>query len=347
MTSPNPKFVLCVLFVVAGFSVAQAGNSVKVFVLAGQSNMAGAGVVEVESRTVKAWRAKGKLSDAQITAKQSGSLKELAKGAGKGTDLGKLIDSDGSWSVRDDVWIYYDNQRSGVLRGGLTVGYGSRENRIGPELGFGQALGDSFDEPILLIKTAWGGKSLAVDFRPPSAGECDFEIKPDRFGKVRIPGEYYRLMMSQVKGVLENLGQHFPKLQGRNPELAGIFWHQGWNDGCNEVHANEYERNLPLLIADVRKDLGAKELPFVIANSGFGGTRPWGGVVKRLRATVQPAQMAAERIERVRCVDTRPFYRPPERSPGTGDIEHWYSNAESYYLIGQAAAAAMLELMNP
>ena len=28
----------------------------------------------------------------------------------------------------------------------------------------------ALDEPVLIIKTAWGGKSLAVDFRPPSAG---------------------------------------------------------------------------------------------------------------------------------------------------------------------------------
>ena len=28
--------------------------------------------------------------------------------------------------------------------------------------------GDAFEEPVLLIKLAWGGKSLAEDFRPPS-----------------------------------------------------------------------------------------------------------------------------------------------------------------------------------
>lgn len=317
-------------------------KTVKVFILAGQSNMAGSGTVEVEQRTINGWKTKKKLTDEQIAAKKSGSLKELATRS----DNQRLIDPTGKWVVRDDVLIYYENQRSGVLKGGLTVGFGSRDTKIGPELGFGQVIGDALDEPVVLIKTAWGGKSLAVDFRPPSAGECEFEIKPDRFGKVRKPGEYYRLMMTQVKQVLENLGEQFPKLTGQEYEIAGFFWHQGWNDGCNEVHANEYERNLPLLIADVRKELGVKDLPFVIANSGFGGTRPWGGVVKRLRATVQPAQKTAEKLPSVRCVDTRPFYRPPEQSPGTGDIEHWYSNAESYFLIGKSSAEAMLEVMN-
>jgi len=342
MTSRLTKGLSSLFLISIGLSIAPAQSAVKVFFLAGQSNMAGAGTVEVEQRSATNWRTKKNLTDEQISAKKSGSLKELVKKSA----YRKLIDSDGRWVVRNDVSIYYHNQRSGVLKGGLTVGYGSRDTKIGPELGFGQAMGDALDEPVLLIKTAWGGKSLAVDFRPPSAGECEFENKPDRFGKVRKPGEYYRLMISQVKQVLGNLDKHFPNLAGKDHKIAGFFWHQGWNDGCNEVHANEYKRNMPLLIADVRKDLGVKDLPFIIANSGFGGMGPRRGVVQRLQNTVQPAQQAAEKLDRVRCVDTRPFYRTPEQSPGTGDIEHWYSNAESYFLIGKASAETMLEVMN-
>ena len=40
----------------------------------------------------------------------------------------------------------------------------------GAELELGTVLGDHFDEPVLLIKAAWGGHSLAKLFRPPSAG---------------------------------------------------------------------------------------------------------------------------------------------------------------------------------
>lgn len=32
---------------------------------------------------------------------------------------------------------------------------------IGPELGFGWVMGDALDAPVLLMKCAWGGKSLA------------------------------------------------------------------------------------------------------------------------------------------------------------------------------------------
>jgi len=37
---------------------------------------------------------------------------------------------------------------------------------LAPEYGFGIYI----DKAFLIIKTAWGGKSLAVDFRPPTVG---------------------------------------------------------------------------------------------------------------------------------------------------------------------------------
>ena len=42
-------------------------------------------------------------------------------------------------------------------------------------------------------------------------------------------------------------------------------------------------------------------------------------------------------------VGTRAFYRPPDRSP-SGQQYHWNSNAETYFLIGEAMGRAMLEL---
>lgn len=83
------------------------------------------------------------------------------------------------------------------------------------------------------------------------------------------------------------------------------------------------------------------------ANSGFGGHAPRGGVVGRLQEMVQPAQAAAARgMDNVQCVDTRDFYRPEDESPGRGDIEHWFSNAESYFLIGDAMGKAMKQMLS-
>ena len=328
-------------------SVGAKEGPLKVFILAGQSNMVGAGTVEVDQRVIDRWKTKNELTEAQVTEKKSGSLAELVKNPEKQSVYDKVVDDSGDWVVRDDVWIYFNRMRTGEKKGGLTVGFGSRDTKIGPELGFGHVLGDALDEPVLLIKACWGGRSLAVDFRPPSAGKCEFEFKPRLDGSIPKPGEFYQKLFSEVNNVLGNLKEHFPEYDGREYEIAGFFWHQGWNDGCHEGYAAEYEKNMPLFIADIRKELGVAELPFVIANSGFGGMAPRRGVVNRLQTTVQPAQKAAEKVPNVRCVDTRPFYRPPEQSPGTGDIEHWFSNAESYYLIGEASAEAMLELLKP
>ena len=54
-------------------------------------------------------------------------------------------------------------------KGNLSPEFGFRKGFIGPELGFGHIVGNAFDEPVLLIKLAWGGKSLAKDFRSPSS----------------------------------------------------------------------------------------------------------------------------------------------------------------------------------
>lgn len=40
------------------------------------------------------------------------------------------------------------------------------------------------------------------------------------------------------------------------------------------------------------------------------------------------------------------FYRVTAQSPGSGDIEHWFSNAGSCFLIGDASGRAMMQLLS-
>ena len=77
----------------------------------------------------------------------------------------------GDWVKRDDVFIKYNDDRG---HGPLSVGFGTPTNRFGPELQFGHAVGDAIDDPVLIIKCAWGGRALAVRFRPPSSGVGDY-----------------------------------------------------------------------------------------------------------------------------------------------------------------------------
>ncbi len=287
----------------------QAGKTVKVFLLAGQSNMEGAGAVNADPNH----------NDGQ------GSLEYLAKHR-PDSAFARLINDQGEWRERNDVWMHYLGRK-----GRLRPGFGSREDRIGPELGFGMVVGDHFDEPVLLIKLAWGGKSLAVDFRPPSAGGDG-------------PGMYYTELITRTRAVLDNLGEEFPELQGMQPELVGIGWHQGWNDRINQAFNDAYETNLAHLIRDLRRDLDAPHLPFVIAETGMSGP----GETHPRALSLMKAQAAVAKYEEfkgnVAFVGTRAFYRPPEESP-SGQAYHWNSNAETYYLIGEGMGRAMLELL--
>ena len=297
--------MLVATFVGAGPAVK---GPVKVFILAGQSNMQGHGIVPLDVK-----RNQGQ-----------GSLEYLVKDPAADRRLKRLVDADGQWVVRDDVWIWFLGRK-----GGLTVGYGAREDRIGPELQFGHVVGNHFDNQVLLIKIAWGGKSLAKDFRPPSSG-----------GEV---GPYYRKVLEHTRDVLANLGTLFPEYGDRGYELAGLGWHQGWNDRVNQASNDEYEKNLANFIRDIRKDLGVADLPFVIAETGMSGhqeTHP--------RAlSLMRAQAAVARYEEfkgnVAFVGTKDFYRPKEVSP-SGQAYHWNTNAETYFLIGNGMGEAMVEL---
>ena len=294
-------------------------DTVQVYILAGQSNMEGQGVVDMDHP--KYYNGgKGILNRVMTNSKNAAQYRHLK-------------DAKGDWTVRDDVFVRFRN-RQGVMAGGLTIGftgYGSDESRhhIGPELQIGHQLGDAVDSPVLLIKTAWGGKSLYKDFRPPSAG-----------GEV---GEYYKKMHAEVKEALENIGSEFPSLSGRPVEIAGFIWFQGWNDMFNKDALAEYEGNLTHLIKDVRKEYKEPNLPVVIGELGNGG--PKAG--KNMLAIRAAQKAAAERKElggNVKFVSTTAFARPKEESPNVGHGHHWFGNAESYFLIGDALGKGMVEL---
>ena len=308
MTRPRVRALPGVLLLALTAPAAAADKPVKVFVLAGQSNMEGHGFVPADPK-----RNGGK-----------GSLEYVAKQPATADAFKHLLDKNGKWAVRDDVWIHYLDRK-----GKLTPGYGVKEDRIGPELGFGWVIGEAFEEPVLLVKLAWGGKSLGKDFRPPSAG-----------GEV---GPYYKEVVERTKSLLKELNKEFPEFGSRGYELSGFGWHQGWNDRINQAFVDEYEKNMAHFIRDVRNDLGAKNLPFVIAETGMTGPdekHPRALALMKAQAAVADY---AEFKGNVAFVGTRAFWRAEDASP-TKQGYHWNSNAETYYRIGDAMGQAMKKL---
>jgi hypothetical protein len=208
----------------------------------------------------------------------------------------------------------------------LTIGFAGYEGRhhFGPELEFGHVVGDYLKDPVLLVKTAWGGKSLFEDFRPPSAGGTT--------------GPYYDAMLAGLREAVGSIGEHWPDNADLEIELSGMVWFQGWNDMGNAEGLEEYQTNLAHLIRDVRIALDAPNLPVVIGETGNSDNQALRG-----------AQAAVGRMREfhgtVTFVPTERFRRPAEDSPNVTHSHHWFGNAESYFEIGSALGQAMCNLL--
>jgi alpha-galactosidase len=266
---------------------ADEAKPVKVFILAGQSNMEG----------------KAKMSLLEFQAQQPATRDWL-----------KHLRKDGQWIERKDVWIKFLERK-----GNLTVGYGS-PRCIGPELEFGMEVGDHYEEQVLLIKTAWGGRSVFRDFRSPSAGLPAAEVlekmlkeqkkrKPETtLEDVKKPfGASYRAMLEEVNETLADLKRHFPGYAGQGYELAGFIWLQGWNDMINADYTEAYTANMTHFIRDMRKDLKAPALPFVIGQMGVEGMNP-GAKIKRFKETQAAVMEEAKFQGNVALVKTDVFW---------------------------------------
>ncbi len=152
------------------------------------------------------------------------------------------------------------------------------------------------NEPVLIIKTAWGGRSLHTDFRPPSAGPypwSDYEIarckeRGDDLEKIKrekeeATGVYYRNMIAHVRYVLKDIKRVVPDYDEKQGyQLSGFVWFQGFNDYVSDwtyvkqMEPGGYDLYRDLLIQfirDVRKDLDSPVLPFVIGVMGIGGDK--------------------------------------------------------------------------
>ncbi len=307
---------LTLLLLIPSLTVAK--EPVHVFVLAGQSNMEGQAVVD--------------LDHPKYYNGGKGTLKHLLGDRKKAKQFQHPRDGKGAWVERDDVFVRL-RIRGGSKNKKLSIGFAGYPGRhhFGPELQFGHILGDRIQAPILLIKTAWGGKSLHKDFRPPSAGGTT--------------GEYYKRMLSEVQEAIRNIPKDFPALANRKIKMAGFVWFQGWNDAFSDQGRKEYSANLVHLIQDIRRDLKVPKLPVVIGELGNGGDKASPRIIS-IRKAQAKAAAHPEFKGNVAFAKTTNFARPAKESPNVGHGHHWFGNAESYFLIGDALGRKMLELLN-
>ena len=339
-----------VLLMIAPVLAQKPAGKLKIFILAGQSNMEGKGSVETMDFQL------------QDPAKKS--------------RFAHLKNADG-WVERDDVWIDYLGN-NGQRHGKLTVGYGvSKEGDqrlFGPELGFGWTVGDALDEEVLIIKTAWGGKSLDRDFRSPSRGFPDTMNQVVEKRQKKDPdltvekykegyGHFYREMMSEVDKVLGDLKTYVPDYHDQGYEIAGFVWFQGWNDQYAPTSVEDYEENMAGFIKDVRKTWGTPKLPVVIGAMGHHGEAQKGKIKEIADAQAAVAERAefkgnvvTLRTSKYWDMEAQAAFDKYWSNKETRDVEKWktFGNDRAYHYLGSpvffyntgvAFGDAMLKLM--
>jgi hypothetical protein len=346
----------------SGDKPAGPSKPVKVFILLGQSNMVGMG---------------------NITGEKGETLEKAVKGEKL---YPYVVDAAGNWAERTDV----RNVQVMVGRGGgmdvlhnewlkVGEGKGKGKGKMGIEFALGHALGEAVDEPVMLLKSCIGNRSLGWDLLPPGSERYAAEVtdrqgkatkkvfagykeRPDMWdadpdkGVATAPpatwvdkagkpidwyaGKQYDDDIANAKKVLGELGTYFPG--ATNYEVAGFFFWQGEKDSGNAGHAGRYEQNLVRFIKTVRKDFNAPGAKFVLATLGE-ATKGVGGPTE----TVMNAQLAvdgkagkyAEFKGNVATVYTHDMARG-----GSGN-GHYGGNAKVYMDVGEAMGKAMVELL--
>ncbi|NNJ26382.1 sialate O-acetylesterase [Alienimonas chondri] len=319
---------------------ADPSQTVQVFILMGQSNM---------------------LEMGKVAGDEDGRLEHAVKTEGL---YPFLVDEDGNWTTRADV------RNVAVMGSGgpgknrvrknewLTVSGG----KVGVEQGIGHRLGAALEEPVLLLKSAIGNRSLGWDLLPPGSPSYEFVDPEDgktyvyagygetplRWEKGAEPepigwtaGVQYAGDVARAQAVLADLGAYYPG--AADYEVAGFFWWQGDKDRYDAGHAAMYEQNLANLAAALRAEFDAPDAKFVVATLGQTEKESAAGNEKLILdaqlALSDPARRP-DLADSVATVYTHPL------SQGGASNGHYGGNAKTYMNVGLAMGKAMVELLN-
>ena len=354
MGKPNPLRQACFLVAVTTIALpaiaadqlpdpdgnpADMSKKVKVFIIMGQSN------------TLEMGKVKGDKEGSLEYAVKTEKLYPF------------MVDDAGNWTVRKDVRNLHvmgsgGPGKSSVKRNDwLTVSGG----KIGIETGIGHWLGNALDEPVLILKSAIGNRSLGWDLLPP--GSPSYEFSDAKRGKTMVYAGYGQSPLSWEKGtepkpiawkagvqydgdvarakdVLKSLGEFYPG--ATEYEVAGFLWWQGDKDRYNAGHASKYEKNLINLIAALRKDFNAPKARFVCATLGQTNKENTNDNEKR----ILDAMFAISDANKYPALegDVATVYTNP-LSMGSSSNAHYGGNAKTYMNVGEAMGEAMARLV--
>jgi hypothetical protein len=327
---------------------------VKVFLIMGQSNTLEMGAVKGE---------------------KEGALEKAVKGENL---YPFLVDDTGAWTMRKDV------RNVGVMQKGDNMNVYRNDwltisgNKIGIEIGIGHQLGNAINEPVMLLKSSIGNRSLGWDLLPPGSERFTYDFtdktgkkttkvvagykdKPDMWdadpakGVATEPqpwvdkngkpvnwyaGKQWDDDIANAKKVLADLAKYYP--EATKFEVDGFFWWQGEKDAGNEAHATHYEKNLVTLIKALRKEFNAPKAKFVMATIGEVTKGSAGNSGKILDAMLAVDGASGKYPDFKGNVAT--VYSNPMANGGSGN-GHYGGNAKTYMSVGLAMGETMNTLL--
>ena len=312
------------------FEASKSKEKIKVFILAGQSNMEGRGFPEPLTWQV----GQEEYRERYTHFIQDGNYDQFIKTVNKTKDPNDRRKTPTYlWSERKDVWINYLGKH-----GNLKVGYGAPKEGFGPEFNFGHVVGNHYDEQVLIIKTSWGGRALAQGFMPPSSmpSAAEFEVltteenakntewnasQKERITKNNLKimeenktaekkkplqkfkprpmvsvEEYQQRYGIDYRNMVSEVHECLANLKERFPSYQGQGYEiEGfvWFQGWNDQYNDRwlsYESNLENLIRDLRDEFDVPEMKVVIGEMGHDG--PNEPQVDSPRSIIMAAQQA-------------------------------------------------------
>ena len=215
-----------------------------------------------------------------------------------------------------NVWFVEEGYRGGVPKHG----------RWGVETPFALDLIKDVKEPIVLFKSNQGGTKLTTQWLPPSS------VK--RLGKGNV-GFLYNRMIRRFHNMIEDIETVCPPVKERGYEIAAFVWFQGESDADHRDPQvwEDYEQKLRELIADVRRDVGVPNLPFL--NIQINNIPLWDGTPDKPKggAIIRAAQKKVAEED------------PQGVWISTSNLSKGYHyDANAFLTIGQRMAKAMLPL---
>ena len=233
-----------------------AKDQVKIYLLLGQSNMAGRGVPEKE-------------------------------------DL----------ATHPRVFVFNLSNQWKLAAEPLTLGEKGKTPGVGPGLAFGKAMADANPKiTIGLVPCAVGGTPLRRWVR----------------GADLYSNAVARAQAAATAGT-----------------ISGILWHQGEGDAGSKKNADSYGERLAKMIADLRVDLNAPNLPFVVGQIGEFNYEREGNPLPFAREINEALIKISQTVPQTGCALSRGLAHK-------GDQVHFSSEAERE--LGRRYAREMMKL---